>query len=225
MTKGAANDCSVVTPPDRWRHRRRSRRWYGWRCWKPSRGQRSGVQRRNTRRLGRALQRRAQPADVSGWRFKDNDNTHAFYVIPLARRFRRAASWCSKKRSSASASAPPRAHGSIFQRATNRSCPTHGPPHASDDLRSLPRRHRRLCHHRRQTKGTANNCGAPPTDGGTDGGSDPNFPAWPASSGVKTVDTLAAFGGNMSGLFYEARTKASPTCCGPYRTIHPCSIA
>ena len=69
------------------------------------------------------------PTDLSGWRFKDNDDTHAFYVVPT---------------------------------------------------------------------------GTTISTGGL------NFAAWPGATGTTTVDTLAAFGGNLSGLFYEAATASTP---------------
>jgi len=153
-------------------------------------------------------------ADVSGFRFKDNDDTHAFYVIP------------------AGTTIPPGGFLVLEEAAfgfglggaetARLYAPTGDAPidsyawtaHAPTTYGRCPDGTGAFSTTTTSTKGTANDCGAP-SDGGVDGGTDGGtgglaFAPWPGANNVQTVDTLAAFGGNLSGLTYQPETDTTP---------------
>ena len=58
----------------------------------------------------------------------------------------------------------------------------------------MPERHRRVRRQRQRQQGATNGCSGGPS------GAQP----WPGTNAVTTVDGTSAFGGNLSGIFYEA---------------------
>jgi hypothetical protein len=130
-------------------------------------------------------------ADISGWVFKDNDDTHA-YVLPAGTTLAAGAYLVldeatfgfglggadSARLYDAQAVVVDSYSWTAHAGTTYGRCPDGSGPFLSTTT---------------ITKGTSNDCG----------GVVPGVDPWPGPDAVTTVDDTAVFGGNLSGLFYE----------------------
>jgi hypothetical protein len=160
-------------------------------------------------------------ADVSGWRFKDGDDTHAFYTIPTGTQIASGGYFVLEEAAfgfglggadSARLFGPTGTTPIDSYAWTAHAASTYGRcPNGTGAFTSTP-----------STKAAANDCAPPPDggvgDGGTDGGVGDGgidggaggFAVWPGSPTAETVDTDVAFGGNMSGLTYQPASAGGP---------------
>jgi hypothetical protein len=142
--------------------------------------------------------------DLSGYRFKDNDDTHAFYTLP------------------AGTSVAPGAYLLLeeaqfgFGLGSADSARLFGPSGDAPVLSYSWTAHAPVSYGRcpngtgvfgpntTSTKGATNDCSVP-VDAGADAESDAGSPfaAWPGRNSVTTVDALDTFVGNLSGISYQ----------------------
>ncbi len=173
-------------------------------------------------------------ADISGWRFKDNDDSHAFYVVPAGTLLAPGAYYVLEEAAfgfglggadsarlwDAGGNPVDSYAWSAHATSTWGRC-----PNGSGGFGATP-----------TTKGAQNDCGGPGgpggaggngaggsgagsggtsgggggTSGGSGGSAGVGTSAWPGRSDVITVDTASFFGTNMSGLSYEPAQAAAP---------------
>jgi hypothetical protein len=137
----------------------------------------------------------AAPADVSGWRFLDNDPTHTPFVVPAGTVIPVAGFLVLDEASfgfGLGAADSARLFDATGALVDSHSWTAHAPttygrcPNGSGPFEATAS----------VTKGAANSCS---------GGPSPDSP-WPGQNAVTTVDATGGFGGNLSGLFYEPAT-------------------
>jgi hypothetical protein len=167
-------------------------------------------------------------ADLSGWKFKDNDDSHAFYIVPEGTLLAPGAYLTLEEAQFGfglggadsarvwDANGDPIDSYSWTAHATSTwgRCPNgSGPFVATTTTKGAPN----------DCGGTGGSGGAGGTGGGGLGGAGgtgsgggaggtggASTLAWPGSSDVITVDTASFFGTNMSGLSYEPANGATP---------------
>ncbi|MEO5768284.1 MAG: lamin tail domain-containing protein, partial [Polyangia bacterium] len=165
------------------------------------------------------------PADISGWKFKDNDDTHAFYILPAGTVVAPGGFYVMNVAQFTFGLGAPDstrlfdAAGTLVDSYswTTHAAGTYG--RCPDGTGGFP--------DMTPTKGTANACGSggggaggsagaggnAGTGGGagtgSGGGASTSF-AWPGTGSVVTVDELNTFGTNLSGLNYQPAAGIAP---------------
>jgi hypothetical protein len=148
-------------------------------------------------------------ADLSGWTFKDADDTHA-YLIPAGTVLAPGAYYLLEEAAfgfglggNDSARLYDKANALVDAHAwTSHAGTTYGRcPNASGDFTTTAS----------ATKGTANDCGTNTGAGGAGAGGAPSasFETWPGQNQTQTVDVANTFASNLSGLTYEAASETS----------------
>jgi len=161
--------------------------------------------------------------DLSGWVFKDNDDTHA-YAIPSGTTVAAGGYFLLEEAAfgfglGAADSARLYDPNAILIDSYSWTA------HAATTYGRCPSGVGAFATTVSVTKGAANDCGAPPTDGGaSDGGvmtgdagdggvtSDGGLASapWPGANEVVVVDSVGQFAGNLSGLSYDPANSAGP---------------
>ncbi len=137
--------------------------------------------------------------DVSGWIFRDNDDTHA-YLLPAGTVLAPGAYFMLDEASfvfglgSADSARIFDAAGGLIDSYSWTS-------HATITYGRCPNGTGAFGTTTTSTRGVANDCGAPPPPAGF---------TWPGSNNVTTVDGSDVFGTNLSDLFYEPATATTP---------------
>ena len=140
----------------------------------------------------------AAAVDISGFVFRDNDDTHT-YAIPAGTTIAAGRlSTCSRRRRSALAWAAPTAPGCSIRTGALVDSYT-WTAHATTTYGRCPNGTGAFATTTASTKGAANACPG-----------DVTALTWPGGADVQTVDGLNVFGGNMSGLVYEGSGSATP---------------
>ncbi|MGC4091180.1 MAG: lamin tail domain-containing protein [Polyangiaceae bacterium] len=138
-------------------------------------------------------------ADLSGFVFKDNDDTHA-YVIPSGTTLAPGAYLTLEEAQfvfglgGADSARLFDSQGALLDSYS-------WAAHATTTYGRCPNGTGSFSSTSSVTKGLANECG---------GTTPPALPAWPGSNAVTTVDGSSIFGGNLSGLAHEAPSGAAP---------------
>jgi len=149
----------------------------------------------------------ATAVDISGFIFRDNDNTHT-YVIPAATSIAAGGYYVLNEA----------AFGfGLGSSDSARLFDTNGTTvidsytwtaHAVTTYGRCPDGTGAFITTASSTKGTANDCSGPTTTTTTPGSS--SALPWPGDPAVRTADNLNVFGGNLSGLVYEGSGTAAP---------------
>jgi hypothetical protein len=138
--------------------------------------------------------------DVSGWGFRDNDTTHAIYRLPAGTSIAAGGYLVVEEAAvgfGLGAADDARLYSQYNVVVDSYSWTTHAAitygrcPNGTGDFGSTTV----------STKGAANTC-TPPVG--------PVVSPWPGSDDAQTVDGVAVFGGNLSGLTYEGASGGTP---------------
>jgi hypothetical protein len=162
------------------------------------------------------------PADIGGWVFKDNDDTHA-YAIPAGTVIPPGGFYVLEE---AAFGFGLGANESVrlYTSATGPLVDSHAwPAHATTTYRRCPDGTGPFGTAVTVTKGAANDCGGGTPDAGTPDTTPPPadtapppadgaiaIESWPGQNMVVTGDNLNQFGDNLSGLVYEPAAGGSP---------------
>jgi hypothetical protein len=141
------------------------------------------------------------PADISGWKMLDNDDTHAPYVFPAGTVMApgaflvvdTGATGFNFGLGAADSVRIFNAGGTLVDSYT-------WTEHAAITYGRCPDGTGAFTTTVASTKGTLNSCGS----------TGPTFAPWPGGSAISTVDGSTVFGGNLSGLAYEGSGTAAP---------------
>jgi hypothetical protein len=156
----------------------------------------------------------ASAIDVSGYRFKDGDDTHSFYFIPAGTSIApngylllEEAQFGFGLGSADSARLYPPSGDSVVDSYT-------WTAHAPVSYGRCANGSGSFSANATSTKGATNDCAAP-MDGGSDGGSAGNdagsaFAPWPGTNSVRTSDAIGTFTSNLSGLTYQPAGESAP---------------
>ena len=162
-------------------------------------------------------------ADVSGWIFKDNDDTHA-YAIPAGTTIP-PGGFLVLEESAFGFGLGANESARLFDAGGATVIDSHSwTAHAAVTYGRCPDGTGSFTSNSTATKGAANACaaasdagapevGAPQMDAGSDAGADTVVVVrerWPGRDQVATVDTLNQFGDNLSGLTYQPATASVP---------------
>lgn len=151
----------------------------------------------------------AAAVNISGYRIKDNDDTHAFFVIPNNTMIAAGGYYVADVAT---------VFGLGGADTVRFYAPTSDTPiesyawtaHATTTYGRCPDGTGAFITTASSSKGAANSCGGG-TDAGSDAGTDAGtFLAWPGSNTVSLADNPGAFSGNMSGLSYQAAGASTP---------------
>lgn len=144
--------------------------------------------------------------DISGWGFRDNDATHTIYKIPAGTSIAAKGYYLIEEADFGFGLG-----AADEARLFNQFGATHEvyawTAHATTTYGRCANGTGDMTTTGTSTKGAANDCSA------AGGGGTPTAPLgaiWPGSDDVTTVDGTAVFGGNLSGLMYEAAVGTSP---------------
>lgn len=143
------------------------------------------------------------PADVSGWKFLDNDDTHTPYVIPKGTVI--AAGGYYVLEEAAFGFGLGAADSARLFDSTGALTDSHNwTAHASTTYGRCPNGSGAFATTATVSKGLVNECGTttPPAPVGL---------TWPGSATISTADELNALGANLSGLSYEPGANGSPS--------------
>jgi hypothetical protein len=148
----------------------------------------------------------SSPANISGWKMLDNDDTHAPYVFPAGTVMAPAAFLVVDTGSTGFNFGLGAADSvRIFDAGGTLVDSYSWTAHAVTTYGRCPDGTGTFTTTVASTKGTANSCGSIA----------PSFSPWPGGSAVNTVDGTSVFGGNLSGLDYESfGTNAPPFLWG-----------
>jgi len=159
----------------------------------------------------------AATVDISGWKLKDNDDTHAFVVVPDGTTLVPGGFFFIYVFQTFGLGAPDTAR--LFDPASNLVDSFSWTTHAVGTLSRCPDGTGPFID-TTPTQGAANACsggGAGGADGGVDtggatgtGGMAANEFPWPGTDTVITVDDAGAFASNLSGLSYQPATATDP---------------
>src|SRR5262245_11998410 len=131
------------------------------------------------------------PADISGWRFLDNDDTHVAYVLPPGSTIP-AGGYLVLEEAAFDFGLGSADSARIFNPANTLVDAYTWTSHAATTYGRCPNGSGEFTTTTTSTKGAANACSGQVT-----------FLPWPGGADVQTVDGLNVFGGNLSGLMYE----------------------
>jgi hypothetical protein len=144
-------------------------------------------------------------ADVSGWKLKDNDDTHAFYVVPAGTTIAAGGFLVVEEAALGFGLGAADSARLFLPDGTTLVSSYDWTSHATTTYGRCPDGTGAFTTTSAPTKGAANACGG--SDAGADGGS--TAKAWPGADMTTIVDGASVFGGNLSGLFYEAGASAA----------------
>lgn len=167
------------------------------------------------------------PADLSGWKFKDNDDSHAFFVIPAGTVLAPGA-YLTLEEAQFGFGLGGADSARLYDAAGNPVDSFAWTAHAASTYGRCANGSGAFVA-MTSTKGAANDCGSS-GGGGSSGGSSAGgsgaggsggtggsggsggvaVMAWPGSSDVVTIDDAAFFGTNMSGLSYQPANAGNP---------------
>jgi hypothetical protein len=143
-------------------------------------------------------------ADVSGWKLKDNDDAHAFYVLPSGTTIAAGGFLVIEEADLGFGLGAADSARLFLPDGTTLASSYDWTAHATTTYGRCPDGTGAFTTTTASTKGAANACGS--SDAGTDGGT---AKAWPGVDTTTIVDGASVFGGNLSGLFYEAGASAA----------------
>jgi hypothetical protein len=150
------------------------------------------------------------PADVSGWVFKDNDDTHAFTLPPgtvIA-----AGAYLVLEEASFGFGLGAADSARLFD-ASAATVDSHSwTAHATSSYGRCPNGTGAFATTASVTKGAANDCGSALPDAGAEAGTEGGLALapWPGANAVVAVDQMNQFGTNMSGLTYQGAAAGQP---------------